>query len=98
MSTEPTSAHQMLPVSFTTLLLSLGSSAVMAMGLDKNPASGNFEKDLNVARFNIDMLRLLKEKTKGNLSVEEQQFFDSLLNDLQLKFVYVSQNKADQAP
>lgn len=98
MSTDPASLQQMLPVSFTTLLLSLASSAVVAMGLDKNPASGNFEKDLHVARFNIDMLRLLKEKTKGNLNTEEQQFVDSVLNDLQLKFVYVSQNKAEQAP
>lgn len=82
-----------LPVTFSTLLLSLASSAVLAMGLEKNPHSGQYEKDLDVARFNIDMLKLLQEKTKNNLTGDEQKFLDSVVNDLQLKFVYVTQNK-----
>ncbi len=86
-----------LPVSFSTLLLSLASSAVLAMGLEKNPHTDKYEKDLNVARFNIDMLKLLKDKTKNNLTSEEQGFLDSVVNDLQLKFVYVSQNKKENA-
>jgi len=81
-----------LPVNFSTLILSLGSSAVLAMGLEKNPHTGQIEKDLHVARFNIDMLALLKEKTKGNLNADEQKFLDSVIGDLQMKFVYVSQN------
>lgn len=87
--TQTEQAHD-LPVTFSTLILSLASSAVLAMGLEKNPQSGQYEKDLNVARFNIDMLKLLKDKTKNNLTNEEQQFLDSLVSDLQLKFVYVS--------
>lgn len=79
-----------LPVSFSTLVLSLASSAVLAMGLEKNPHTGQIEKDLDVARFNIDMLTLLKGKTKGNLTAEEQQFLDQVVGDLQMKFVYVS--------
>lgn len=79
-----------LPVQFSTLLLSLGSSAVLALGLEKNPQTGQYEKDIDLARFNVDMLKLLKEKTKGNLSPDEQQFLDTLINDLQLKFVYAS--------
>ena len=43
-----------LPVNFSTLLLSLASSAVLAMGLEKNPQSDQMEKDLDLARFNID--------------------------------------------
>jgi hypothetical protein len=84
-----------LPVTFSTLLLSLASSAVLAMGLEKNPHTDKFEKDLGTARFNIDMLKLLKDKTKNNLTPEEQQFLDNVVNDLQLKFVYVSQNPKD---
>ncbi len=61
----------------------------MALGLDKNPQTGKVEKDLDVARFNIDMLEMLKHKTKGNLSTEEQQFLDQVVSDLQMKFVYV---------
>jgi hypothetical protein len=78
-----------LPVSFSTLILSLASSAVLAMGLEKNPQTGQIEKDLDLARFNIDMLNLLKDKTKGNLDAEEKQFLDSVVGDLQMKFVYV---------
>ncbi|MGZ3721769.1 MAG: DUF1844 domain-containing protein [Bdellovibrionales bacterium] len=81
-----------LPVSFITVLMSFASSAVMALGLEKNPHTDKYEKDLPVARFNIDMLKLMKEKTKNNLTLEEQQFLDMAINDLQMKFVYASQN------
>lgn len=73
--------------SFSTLILSLASSAVMALGLETNPHTNKVEKDLEVARFNIDMLKLLQEKTKNNLSKEEEQFLNSVVSDLQLKFV-----------
>jgi hypothetical protein len=86
-----------LPVSFSTLVLSLASSAVLAMGLEKNPHTGQIEKDLDLARFNIDMLTLLKSKTKNNLDTEEQQFIDSVIGDLQMKFVYVSQGSKENA-
>jgi hypothetical protein len=84
---------QTLPVSFSTLLISLASAAIMAMGLEKNPHSGQIEKDLSLARFNIDMLKLLKDKTKNNLNAEEAHFLDSAINDLQMKFVHVSQQE-----
>lgn len=86
-----------LPVQFSTLLLSLGSSAVLALGLEKNPHTGQYEKDVDVARFNIDMLKLLKDKTKGNLTKEEDAFLNSLVNDLQLKFVYASQGSGNDS-
>jgi hypothetical protein len=75
------------PITFSTLIFSLASSAVLAMGLEKNPHTGKFEKDLDVARFNIDMLNLLKEKTKGNLTDEESRFLESVISDLQMKFI-----------
>ena len=81
-----------LPVSFITVLMSFASSAVLALGLEKNPHTDKYEKDLPVARFNIDMLKLLKDKTKNNLTGEEQQFLDMAINDLQMKYVYASQN------
>jgi hypothetical protein len=88
------SSADSLPCSFSTLVLSMASSAVLAMGLDKNPQTGQFEKDMDVARFNIDMLNLLREKTKNNLDKEEQQFLDSVVSDLQMKFVYVQNGSA----
>ena len=86
-----------LPATFSTLILSLASSAVLALGLEKNPHTNQFEKDLNLATFHIELLKLLKEKTKGNLTAEEQQFLDSLIGDLQMKYVYVSQDKKENA-
>lgn len=85
-----TTDNQSLPVSFSTLALSLASSAILAMGLEKNPATGNIEKDLPLARFNIDMLDMLKTKTKNNLTADEQQFIETVISDLQMKFVYAS--------
>lgn len=82
-------SQQSLPVSFSTLVLSLASSAVLAMGLEKNPQTGQIEKDLDLARFNIDMLALLREKTKNNLTHEEQQFIEAVISDLQVRFVAV---------
>lgn len=64
------------------------------MGLEKNPHTGKVEKDLDVARFNVDMLDMLKDKTKNNLSDEERQFLESVTADLKIKFVYASQGKA----
>lgn len=87
---------QSLPVTFSTLVLSMASSAVLALGLEKNPHTNSYDKDLDVARFNIDMLSLLREKTKNNLSSEESQFLESVVSDLQMKFVYVSQGKETQ--
>jgi hypothetical protein len=76
-----------LEASFSTLILSIGSSAAMALGLAPNPVSGQVEKDKDLARFNIDLLRMLREKTSGNLSPDEQKFLDSMVTDLQMKFV-----------
>ncbi len=76
-----------LEANFSTLVLSIGSSAAMALGLAPNPVSGNVEKDLDLARFNIDLLRMLRDKTKGNLTQDEQKFVESIVTDLQMKFV-----------
>ncbi len=72
---------------FSTLILSIGSSAAMALGLAPNPMTNKIEKDLPLARFNIDLLCMLRDKTKGNLSDDEQKFLQSIVHDLQMKFV-----------
>lgn len=83
---DKNSAHTM-EANFSTLVLSIGSSAAMALGLAPNPMTNKIEKDVNLARFNIDLLQTLADKTKGNLTQDEQRFLDSLLTDLQMKFV-----------
>lgn len=76
-----------LEANFSTLVLSIGSSAAMALGLAPNPMTGETEKDLELARFNIDLLRMLRDKTKNNLTSDEQKFIESIVTDLQMKFV-----------
>src|ERR1700722_12319328 len=86
-------SKQDLPVTFSTLVLSLASSAVMALGLEKNPHTGEYEKDLELAQFNIDMLQLLKNKTKNNLDTDEEKFLHEVTSDLQMRFVSANTNK-----
>ena len=59
------SSNQNFHANLSTLALSLGSSAAMALGLAPNPNTNKSEKNLEIAKFNIDMLIVLKEKTKG---------------------------------
>lgn len=80
------------PPEFSNLVLSIASAAILKMGLDPNNKK---EKDLILARYNIDLLDLLKEKTKNNLSKEEQELLDSCVGDLQIQFVNV-QNQEER--
>ncbi len=76
-----------LEASLSLLIMSIASNAMMAMGLTADPQSGTIEVDKNMARFNIDLLVVLKEKTKNNLNSEESGLLDHILQDVQLKFV-----------
>ncbi len=87
MSTSPQQQNQKIEASLSTLVLSIASSAAMALGLAPHPTSGKVEKDLDMARFNIDLLAVLEEKTKGNRTSDEERFLTSVLQDLKMKFV-----------
>ena len=78
---------QKLEATFSVLAMSIASSAVMALGLAPDPQTGETHKDKNMAKFNIDLLLMLKEKTKGHLTDDEQRFLESVITDLQMKFV-----------
>lgn len=83
------SEQQKIEANISTLALSLGSSAAMAMGLAPNPTSGKVEKNIEIAKFNIDMLMVLKDKTKSNLTKDEEALLHRMIVDLQTKFVQV---------
>ena len=57
---------QKLEATFSTLIISIASSAVVSLGLEKNPQTNKIEKNLDMARYSIDLLVLLREKTKNN--------------------------------
>ena len=76
-----------LEANFSTLVLSVASSAAMAMGLAPHPVSGKVEIDKNLARFNIDLLTMLEAKTKNNRTPDEERFIITILQDLKMKFI-----------
>jgi hypothetical protein len=84
-------AEEMLPqVDFSTFVLSLSHSALMHLGQAPNPETGQVERNLPLARQTIDLIGMLDEKTKGNLSGEEERLVGQILFDLRLRFVELS--------
>lgn len=81
-------------LTFSAFVLGLASSALIHLGVHQNPETGSVNVDLISARQSIDVLALLREKTRGNLSAEEEQLFSSVLADLRLRFVEKSNSKA----
>lgn len=72
---------------FTEFLMNIASSAFVYLGLVEHPATGRRQVDLMAAKETIDVLVMLHEKTKGNLTRGEAQFFEDLLADLQTQYV-----------
>lgn len=79
--------EQPLEANFSTLVLSVASSAAMSLGLAPDPSTGETKVDKKMAQFNIDLLQVLKDKTQNNLTQEEEKLMDQLLSDLKMKFV-----------
>ncbi len=71
---------------FMNFLKSLATQAMMSLGEIPNPMTGQAELDLATAKEMIDLLNVLKLKTAGNCSAEENTIFNSFLPELQLKF------------
>ena len=73
---------------FNALVLSLASSALIHLGEAPDPVSGKTQDpDLLLAQESIDLLAILQEKTRGNLSEDEARFLDTLLYDLRVRYV-----------
>jgi hypothetical protein len=77
---------------FVNLVMIFKTAAFQQMGKTLNPITGKLDKNLEQARFSIDMIEMLKEKTEGNLSEELGKFIDSTL--LELRMNYVEEAKA----
>ncbi|UCF73126.1 MAG: DUF1844 domain-containing protein [Deltaproteobacteria bacterium] len=77
-------------VNLSSFLLSLSSSILLHLGEIADPQSGEKKKDLALAKQTIDIMSLLKDKTKGNLTQEEEKLLEHLLYDLRMRFVNAS--------
>lgn len=74
-------------INFSSFILSLGSSALYHFGEIPDPVSGARQRNLDLARQTIDILVVLRDKTTGNLSDDEARLLESLLHDLQMRYV-----------
>ena len=75
------------PIDFSTHILSLASSALIALGKMPDPDGAAHPVDLETARHLIDVLAMLETKTKGNLDEAEQKLLGSLIYDLRVAYV-----------
>ena len=85
------------PASFTFLVFSLRTQAEMQLGLMPYGEEEHPKPELDLARHTIDMLGVLSEKTKGNLSLEEQRLLENSLTELRFRFVQVTEEVAKAA-
>lgn len=81
---------------FSTFILSLSSSALVSLGELPDPITNEKKVDLNMARQTITLIEIIKEKTKGNLTEEEERLIDNTLCDLKLKYVDVTKREGEK--
>jgi len=74
-------------VDFSTFIMSLTSSAFYHLGDMPDPSTGKKEVNLPAVQQTIDMLVMLREKTKGNLKEDEEKLIEQLIYELQVKYV-----------
>ena len=74
-------------VSLSSLVFSLSSSALLHLGEIADPQTGEKKEDFALAKHSIDTISMLKDKTKGNLTEEEDKFLESILTDLRWRYV-----------
>jgi len=83
---EEINEEKLFQTLFLHLVYSFQNLAVMQLGKIVNPTTNKVEKDLVQAKNTIDILRMLREKTKGNLSKEESDLIEQVIYTLQLNY------------
>jgi hypothetical protein len=78
---------QPMEMNFQLLIISLSTTALVQLGMAPNPANGKTEQDLVNAKQTIDVLGILEEKTKGNLTPDESHMLERCLYDLKMSYI-----------
>ena len=78
---------QLPDINFSTFIMSLNASALVTLGVIDDPANGTKNKNLLLSKQTIDILIMLEEKTRGNLSDEEEQLLKGILYELRILYV-----------
>src|ERR1051326_5722753 len=85
--TEEELADARDPAGFLSFIMSIASNAASALGMMEHPVTHQREVDVELGKHWIDVLGMLHKKTAGNLTSKEQQMLDSLLADLRMQYV-----------
>jgi hypothetical protein len=80
-------------INFSTFVISLSTQALMHLGEIANPLTGKVEPDGAVAKQMIDIIGMLREKTRGNLNSGEDRLIEDILFDLRMKYVEAVKKK-----
>lgn len=80
-------AGKLPPIDFPSYILSYYTQGLVLLGEVPSPYSGKKEEDVEASRHTIDILTMLQEKTKGNLSKDEEQLLENVLYELRMKFM-----------
>lgn len=83
------SSHEGMP--FSAFVLSLTTSALAALGQCDDPAFLDLPRDPEIARNNIDILLMLRDKTKNNLTPDEEKLIANVIYDLQMRYLHETQ-------
>ena len=85
---DPSETTAVLPeIDFSTFIMSLNASALVHLGVIEDPMTKKKVKNLPLGKQTVDMLRMLHEKTKGNLTEEEAKLLEGVLYDLKIAYV-----------
>jgi hypothetical protein len=85
--THPSAEDPLPEINFSAFVISLSTQALMHLGEIANPMSGKVETDVQVAKQMIDILVMLKDKTRNNLNASEDRLMEDILFDLRMKYV-----------
>ena len=85
------------PASFVNFMMSIASNAAAALGMMEHPVTHQREADLELGKHWIDVLGMLQQKTRGNLTAQEQQILEGLLADLRMQYVSLANSGPPRA-
>jgi len=85
--TSPDGKTFLPPLEFSSIVVLFYFPALIHLGLMEDPASGERRENMVLAKRNIDLLDLLRDRTKGNLEAEEEKFLEDVLNQLKMAYL-----------
>lgn len=84
-------------VTFHEFIIMMSTQALFALGVVPNPENDKYLTNLPMARRTIDMLAMIREKTRGNLAQDEESMLDDVLHQLRIRFIDVVREESEAA-